>query len=102
MGYSPAAVERAMTIHQALLHALHGRQPWLQVADVIGLSPRTVRRWRWRLERHGVEGVDRRRQIPSPRRVPLADSNGSSGSNGSGIRGSTCATSISSPAGTMP
>ena len=49
MGYSPAAVERAMTIHQALLHALHGREPWLQVADVIGLSPRTVRRGSSRL-----------------------------------------------------
>jgi transposase len=74
MAYFPVAVERAMTIHQALLHALHGRQTWLQVADVIGLSPRTVRRWRGRLERYGVPGLlDRRRQTPSPRRVPLAE-----------------------------
>jgi Homeodomain-like domain len=51
MTYSTGAVERAMTIHQALLHAFHGRQTWLQVADVIGLSPRTVRRWRARLQR---------------------------------------------------
>jgi len=73
MAYSLAAVERAMTVHQALLHALHGRQTWLQVADVLGLSPRTVRRWRARLEQHGVPGlVDRRRQTPSPRRVPLS------------------------------
>ena len=73
MTYSVGAVERAMTIHQALLHALHGRQTWLQVADVIGLSPRTVRRWRARLEQFGVPGLlDRRRQTPSPRRVPLA------------------------------
>jgi hypothetical protein len=74
MTYSAEAVERAMTIHQALLHALHGRQTWLQVADVIGLSPRTVRRWRARLEQFGVPGLlDRRRRIPSPRRVPLAE-----------------------------
>jgi transposase len=74
MAYSLAAVERAMTVHQALLHALHGRQTWLQVADVIGLSPRTVRRWRARLEQHGVPGLlDRRRQTPSPRRVPLGE-----------------------------
>lgn len=72
MTYSAGAVERAMTIHQALLHALHGRQTWLQVADVIGLSPRTVRRWRARLEQFGVPGLfDRRRRTPSPRRVPL-------------------------------
>ena len=63
-----------MTIHQALLHALHGRQTWLQVADVIGLSPRSVRRWRARLEQFGVPGLlDRRRQTPSPRRVPLGE-----------------------------
>jgi transposase len=74
MTYSAGAVERAMTIHQALLHALHGRQTWLQVADVIGLSPRSVRRWRARLEQFGVPGLlDRRRRIPSPRRVPLAE-----------------------------
>jgi transposase len=74
MTYSAGAVERAMTIHQALLHALHGRQTWLQVADVIGLSPRSVRRWRARLEQFGVPGLlDRRRQTPSPRRVPLAE-----------------------------
>lgn len=73
MPYSAGAVERAMTIHQALLHALHGRQTWLQVADVLGLSPRTVRRWRARLERFGVPGLlDRRHRTPSPRRVPLA------------------------------
>ena len=39
MSYPVAAVERATTIHQAILHALHGRQTWLQVADVLGLSP---------------------------------------------------------------
>lgn len=74
MTYPVGAVERAMTIHQALLHALHGRQTWLQVADVIGLSPRTVRRWRARLEQFGVPGLlDHRRRTPSPRRVPLGE-----------------------------
>jgi transposase len=74
MTYSAGAVERAMTVHQAVLHALHGRQTGLQVADVIGLSPRSVRRWRARLEQFGVPGLlDRRRRTPSPRRVPLAE-----------------------------
>ena len=74
MSYPVAAVERAMTIHQAIRHALHGRQTWLQVADVLGLSPRTVRRWRWKFERDGVKGLlDRRRQTPSTRRVPVAE-----------------------------
>ena len=74
MSYPVAAVERAMTIHQAILHALHGRQTWLQVADVLGLNPRTVRRWRWKFERDGVNGLlDRRRQTPSTRRVPVVE-----------------------------
>jgi hypothetical protein len=74
MAYSPAAVERATTIHQAILYAMSGRQTWLQVADVLGLSPRTVRRWRWKFERDGVKGLlDRRRQTPSTRRVPFAE-----------------------------
>jgi transposase len=44
------------------------------VAEVLGLSPRTVRRWRWRYEQYGYDGLfDRRRRVPSVRRVPLAD-----------------------------
>jgi hypothetical protein len=47
MTYSPAAVERAMKVQEAILRALSGRQSWLQVADILGVSPRTVRRLRW-------------------------------------------------------
>jgi transposase len=40
----------------------------------LGLSPRTVRRWRWRLEHHGYDGLfDRRRRVPSPKRAPVAE-----------------------------
>ena len=101
MTYSAEAVERAMTIHQALLHALHGRQTWLQVADVIGLSPRTVRRWRVRLEPLGcpacsIAATGRRR----PGACPWSSCNGFCGSIASGTRASTCDTSINWPAET--
>ena len=98
MIYSVGAVERAMTIHQALLHALHGRQTWLQVADVIGLSPRSVRRWRARvLSSSGCTGLlDRRRRT---RRL-----DGSAGRAPAGVaayreryRGSMCGTSTNWP-----
>lgn len=37
------------------------------------MTPRTVRRWRERLEEHGYDGLrDRRRGKPSQKRVPLA------------------------------
>ena len=42
-----------MKVQEAILRALSGRQSWLQVADVLGVSPRTVRRLRWRYERYG-------------------------------------------------
>jgi transposase len=74
MAYTRAAVERAMKVQEAILRALSGRQSWLQVADVLGVSPRTVRRLRWRYERYGYDGLfDHRRRRPSPRAVPLAE-----------------------------
>ena len=74
MTYSAKAVEWAMKIQEVILQAMSGRQIWLQVADVLGLSPRTVRRLRWRYEHHGYDGLfDRRRRVPSPGRAPLAE-----------------------------
>jgi transposase len=47
---------------------------WLQVADILGRSPRSIRRLRWRFEHHGYEGLyDGRRVKPSPRRAPVAE-----------------------------
>ena len=74
MPYTEAAVERAMKVQEVILRALSGRQSWLQVADVLGVSARTVRRLRLRYQRYGCEGLlDRRRRVPSARRVPLAE-----------------------------
>src|SRR2546422_8479430 len=68
MAYTRAAMERAMKVADVLLHALKERQPWIHVAEVLGVSPRTVRRLRWRYEHHGFEGLfDHRHQRPSPR-----------------------------------
>jgi len=45
---------------------------WWQAAEIIGISDRSLRRWRWRYEQHGYDGLfDRRRGRPSPKRVPL-------------------------------
>src|SRR5437867_963786 len=74
MAYTQAAVERAMKVHEVLMQALNGRQPWIQVAEVLGVSARTVRRLRWRYERDGFTGLyDHRHHTPSPRAVPLAE-----------------------------
>src|SRR5437016_13195413 len=74
MAYTLKAVEWAMRIQEVILRALSGQQTWLQAADVLELSPRTVRRLRWRYEHFGYDGLfDRRRRRPSPRRVPQAE-----------------------------
>jgi hypothetical protein len=46
----------------------------VQAADILGYSPRTIRRIRWRLRHFGYDGLlDRRRQTPSPKRAPVAE-----------------------------
>jgi transposase len=70
MSYPDAAWERAMTVQEVVLKALGGELHWFQAADILGMSARTLRRWRERYEQHGYVGlVDKRRHRPSVRRV---------------------------------
>ena len=48
MTYPDAAWERAMTVQEVLLKALSGDVHWLRAAEILGWSPRTLRRWRER------------------------------------------------------
>lgn len=74
MEYSRAAWERAMKIQEVILRALSGEIHWFQAADILGLSVRTMRRYRAGLEKWGYEGLfDRRRRTPSPRSVPVEE-----------------------------
>jgi transposase len=74
MLFPPAALERAMTIREVVLRAMSGELTWIQAAEIIGCTPRSVRRWRGRFERDGYTGLlDRRRGRPSPRRAPFAE-----------------------------
>ena len=73
MTYTRAAVERAMKVQEVILRALSGRQSWLQVADILGVSPRTVRRLRLRYQRAGYDGLFDHRRRRSPRAVPLGE-----------------------------
>jgi len=72
-GYPEDAWERAMKIQEVILRAVAKKITWWQAAEIIGISDRSLRRWRWRYEQHGYDGLfDRRRGRPSPKRVPLA------------------------------
>ena len=74
MAYPLGAVERAMTVRDVILQALAGRLTWIQAADILGRSVRSIRRLRLKFERYGVDDLyDRRRRTPSPKRVPVAE-----------------------------
>ena len=67
------AVERAMKLQDVMLRAMAKRITWYQAAEILGISCRQMQRWKTRFEHEGYEGLfDRRRGIPSPKRVPLA------------------------------
>jgi transposase len=74
MAYPLGAVERAMKIRDVILQALSGQLTWLQAADILGRSPRSIRRLRLKFERYGYDDLfDRRRRTPSPKRAPVAE-----------------------------
>jgi transposase len=72
MGQYPArAVGRMMKVKEVITRALSGEILWMQAAEIIGISDRSMRRWRQRYEDHGYDGLfDRRNQRPSPKCVP--------------------------------
>lgn len=74
MGLYPAsAMERAMKFQEVILRAMSKKITWLEAAEICGMTPRNMRRYRARLEAGGYDGlIDRRTQRPSPKRVPMA------------------------------
>src|SRR5260370_32568142 len=74
MLYPHGAVERAMKAHEVIMRAVDGQLTWMQAAEILGRSPRSIRRLRWRLEQYGYDGLfDRRGRTPSPKRAPVAE-----------------------------
>jgi transposase len=74
MVFAAAAVERAMKLQEVLMRALSGAITWLQAADILGLTPRSVRRWRARYEAGGAVALyDARTRRPSRRQAPAPE-----------------------------
>jgi len=71
--YPARALERAMQIKEVITRAMSGQINWLQAAEIIGITDRSMRRWRERLSVQGYEGLfDRRTRRPSARRIDMA------------------------------
>ena len=54
--YPAAETERMMKLQDVLLKAMAKRITWWEAAEIIGVTDRTMRRWRERLDTHVVAG----------------------------------------------
>ena len=70
--FSSEEALKVMKVQEVITRAMSGQISWLDAAEVLRWSPRTLRRWRWRYEQYGYDGLfDRRKRRPSPKRVPM-------------------------------
>jgi transposase len=66
-------MERMMKVQDVLLKAMAKKITWWAAAEIIGVTDRTMRRWRKRMEIGGYAGLaDRRKGKPSAQRIPVA------------------------------
>jgi transposase len=69
---SAAEMERMMKVQEVILRAMAGRLKWWGAAEILGVTDRTMRRWRQRYEEHGYDGLyDRRKGRPSPKKIAV-------------------------------
>jgi transposase len=61
-----------MKVQEVILRAMAGKLKWWEAAEIIGVTDRTMRRWRQRYQEHGYDGLyDYRSGQPSPKRMPM-------------------------------
>ena len=62
-----------MKVQEVILKAMAGKLKWWEAAEIIGVSDRTMLRWRGRYKEFGYDGLGHRQKgKPSPKRVALA------------------------------
>ena len=68
---APTVQERTMRVKEVLMRAVRREVTWIQAADILGISARSMRRWKVKFETAGLEGVvdGRTRGHASGRRV---------------------------------
>lgn len=68
--YPPSAWERIMKIQEVFQKAEHSSITWNEAAEILGVDPRTLRRWKHTVEDEGFKGLlDARTRKPSPKRA---------------------------------
>src|SRR5437773_6265950 len=63
-------MERMMKVQEVILKAMAGSLKWWEAAETIGVSDRTMRRWRERYQKCGYDGLyDRRKRRGSEDKI---------------------------------
>ena len=71
---SEAEMERLMRVREVMLQAISRKITWWQAAEILGVSPRTMRRWKWQYDNFGFRGIrDKRKGKPNWRKAPIAE-----------------------------
>ena len=61
-----------MKVQEVILKAMAGSLKWWEAAEILGVTDRTMRRWRQRYQEHGYDGLyDYRKRQPSPKRIAV-------------------------------
>jgi len=63
---------RVMTRAEVIVKAIEGRLSWLNAADILGITPRQMRRLRARYEAYGFGGLRDGRSGTRRKRIPMA------------------------------
>lgn len=72
--WTKKGVIKAMKIQEVILKAMGKEILWSEAADMIGVSYRTMKRWKARYLKEGYDGImDRRMERPSPKRIPMKE-----------------------------
>lgn len=75
MPQAPTAEERMVKVHEVLMRAVNREINWIQAADILGCTARSLRRWKVRYQQFGTDGLvdGRTRGHRSPRWVKPED-----------------------------
>jgi transposase len=66
--------ERTMKVQEVILRAMAKKMTWWQAAEILGISNRTMRRWKWKYEHDGFKGLlDGRKGKASWKRVAAGE-----------------------------
>ena len=70
--YSAAELERTLKVQEVIAKAIARKLTWWEAAEIMGVTDRTMRRWRARIEKDGYTSLYDRRKHASPKRIALS------------------------------